>query len=114
MVKIKENFSYLKVGYKPTRHDLVVTFRLEPAKGHHFEEVAQDIAGESSIGTWTFLGDLSPKVFTALAAKIFFLDEDTHIVKIAYPLGLFEEGSIPQLLSSIGGNVYESVVGRLP
>ncbi len=103
---MKTQSSYLQIGYKPDRHDLVVTFRLEPAKGHQFEEVAQDIAGESSIGTWTFLGDLSPKVFQELAAKIFFLDEKTHLVKIAYPLGLFEKGSIPQLLSSIGGNVF--------
>ena len=103
---MKTPSSYLQIGYKPTRHDLVVTFRLEPAKGYRLEEVAQDIAGESSIGTWTFLGDLSPKAFTTLAARIFFLDKKTHIVKIAYPIGLFEKGSIPQLLSSIGGNVY--------
>ena len=104
---MKTQSSYLQIGYQPNRHhDLVVTFRLEPAEGYSFEEVAQAIAGESSIGTWTFLGDLSPKVFTALAAKIFFLDKKTKIVKIAYPLGLFEEGSISQLLSSIGGNVF--------
>jgi ribulose-bisphosphate carboxylase large chain len=39
-------------------------------------------------------------------ARVFFLDEAKKIVKIAYPIELFEKGSLPQLLSSVVGNVY--------
>ena len=104
---MKERFSYLKIGYQPNRRrEIVAVYRLEPAKGGHFAETAQAIAAESSIGTWTHLKTLSEDVFKDLAAKIFFLDEKTKTVKIAYPLDLFEEGNLPQLLSSLAGNVF--------
>ena len=67
---------------------------------------AQAIAAESSIGTWTELTTLTPRIRKTLAAKVYSLDKKNHIAKIAYPLELFEPANIPQLLSDVAGNVF--------
>ncbi|OQX71398.1 type III ribulose-bisphosphate carboxylase [Candidatus Parcubacteria bacterium 4484_255] len=97
--------SYLNLNYKPDyNNEIVATFYGESKAS--LKEMAQQVAGESSIGTWTKLTTLSDKVFEKLAARIFYLNEKTRIFKIAYPLSLFEPKSIPQLLSSIAGNIF--------
>ncbi len=96
---------YLNPKYVP-KADLIAAFYLEPAARVSFEEAAQAVASESSIGTWTNLATLSKKMKRRLHARVFSLNKGTGIVKIAYPLSLFENGSIPQLLSSIAGNIF--------
>ena len=96
---------YLNPKYIP-KADLVVAFYLEPAQHVSFEEAAQAIASESSIGTWTDLGTLSPQLKKRLHARVFHLDKRNGIALIAYPLELFEQGNVPQLLSSVAGNVF--------
>ena len=96
---------YLNPGYVP-RGDLVAAFHMEPAKGVSFEEAAQAVASESSIGTWTELATLSRGMKARLHARVFKADKRRGLLLIAYPLQLFESGSIPQLMSSIGGNVF--------
>ena len=96
---------YLNPKYTP-KADLVAAFYIEPAAHVSFEEAAQAVASESSIGTWTNLATLSPKMKRKLHARVFSLNKRSKIVKIAYPLSLFENGSVPQLLSSIAGNVF--------
>ncbi|MFA5076656.1 MAG: type III ribulose-bisphosphate carboxylase [Patescibacteria group bacterium] len=107
-------------GYIDLNHDpdysseVVVTYYLEPAKGQDFATVAEAIAGESSIGTWTHLETLSEQTKQKLSPHIFSVDKERGFIKIAYPLDLFEKGSIPQILSSIGGNVFSmKIVERL-
>ena len=39
-----------------------------------------------------------------LAATVF--DIDNNFIKIAYPISLFEKGNMPNILSSIAGNVF--------
>ncbi len=96
---------YLNPKYVP-RADLIAAFYLEPAAKVPFEEAAQAVASESSIGTWTPLSTLSKKMKRKLHARVFSLNKRTGIIKIAYPLALFEKGNIPQLLSSVAGNVF--------
>jgi ribulose-bisphosphate carboxylase large chain len=96
---------YLNPKYIP-RADLVAAFYIEPAAGVSFQEAAQAVASESSIGTWTNVSTLSKKMKGQLHARVFSLNKRTGIVKIAYPSALFEKGNIPQLLSSIAGNVF--------
>ena len=67
---------------------------------------AQAIAAESSIGTWTELSTMKPRIKETLAAKVFRLEKKQKLVYIAYPLGLFEPGNVPQLLSDLAGNVF--------
>ncbi|MFZ5365461.1 MAG: type III ribulose-bisphosphate carboxylase [Patescibacteria group bacterium] len=97
---------FVEIGYKPKYdRELIATFYLEPNK-IRFQEAADAVAGESSIGSWTELKTLNPKLAQRLKARVFFINEKKKIIKIAYPMDLFERGSIPQILSSIGGNIY--------
>ncbi|MDK2384602.1 MAG: RuBisCO large subunit C-terminal-like domain-containing protein [Candidatus Korarchaeota archaeon] len=94
---------FVDKGFEPGEEHLLALFRVEPAPGMSLEEAAGRVASESSIGTWTTLTTLTPEMRGLMARAYWF---DGPYVKIAYPLGLFEEGSIPQLLSSVAGNVF--------
>ncbi|MBL7141805.1 type III ribulose-bisphosphate carboxylase [Patescibacteria group bacterium] len=97
--------SYLRLKYKPNyQNEIIATFYLESKLP--LKQAAIKVAEESSIGTWTKLTTLSARTLKKLAAKVFYLNSKNKIVKIAYPLALFEPKSIPQLLSSIGGNIF--------
>ena len=49
---------------------------------------------------------MTSDIFNRLAPSIFYVDKYTGIIKIAYPVELFEKGSIPQLMSSVAGNIF--------
>jgi ribulose-bisphosphate carboxylase large chain len=103
---MKEKKKYFQLGYQPNyQEEIIATFYGE-SNNNSLEELSEQVAGESSIGTWTKLTTLSDKVFQRLGARIFSLDKENNIFKIAYPLALFEAGNIPQLLSSVGGNIF--------
>ena len=93
---------FVDLKYKPASTDLVCTFHVEPQR-FSLKEVAGGIAAESSIGTWTELTTVKPYV-ERLAAHVFAIKG--NIVKIAYPIALFERGNMPNILSSIAGNVF--------
>jgi ribulose-bisphosphate carboxylase large chain len=93
---------FVDLNYKPKATDLICTFHLQSA-GVGLEEAAGAIAAESSIGTWTELTTSKPYV-ERLAARVFTLQK--NIAKIAYPNELFENGNMPNILSSIAGNVF--------
>jgi ribulose-bisphosphate carboxylase large chain len=96
---------YLKLNYKPNyQNEIVATFYGESRSS--LKELAIKTAEESSIGTWTKINTLSSDILKRLAARIFYVNVKTGIFKIAYPLALFEPASIPQLLSSIAGNIF--------
>ncbi len=102
---MKKKSTYLRLKYKPKpQEEIIVTYYGESKLS--LNKLAQKVAEESSIGTWTKVKTLSDKVFNKLAAKVFSVNTRTGIFKIAYPLALFEPNSIPQLLSSIGGNIF--------
>lgn len=96
--------SFLNLHYKPNKNDIIATYRIESKLG--LEKAAIEIAAESSIGTWTKISTLKQKTFDKLAPQIFFIDKKKKIVKIAYPIELFELGNIPQLLSALAGNIF--------
>ncbi len=96
---------YLQQGYRP-RSDLIALFCIEPGQATSFNEAAQAVASESSIGTWTDISTLSPRLKRKLHARVFSLSKKRGLIQIAYPPELFEQGNIPQLLSSVGGNVF--------
>jgi len=90
--------SYIDLKYRP-RNDVVCDFSVEPVTRFNIEQ----LAAESSVGTWTELHTTKPYM-QKLAAKVFSVRGKD--VKVAYPLSLFEPGNIPNLLSSVAGNVF--------
>lgn len=100
---------YLQLGTKPSpsKH-IICTFYVESKLS--MPKAAEQIAAESSIGTWTDLDTLRPSVAKRIGAKVFHIDPNKKLVKIAYPLDLFELGNIPQLQSSILGNIFSMKV----
>ncbi len=96
---------FVQRDYKPSESDVLVLFRVEPAPGFSFEEAAGRVASESSVGTWTTLEiDIDWSRIRRLMARAYRLDPP--FVTVAYPEELFEEGSIPQFLSSVAGNIF--------
>ena len=61
------------------------------------------VASESSNGTWSTLSTLKPHIRN-IRARAF--EIKGNWVKVAYPIELFELGSVPQLLSSFAGNIF--------
>jgi len=94
------NLNYVDLKYKPTEGDLVCDFY---AEAPDMKTAAGHLAAESSTGTWTKLHH-SQKSLKDLGAKAFDITKNT--VKIAYPVDIFEQGSIPQFLSDAAGNIF--------
>jgi len=97
-----KKFPFIDQSYKPSRKDLICLFRVTP-DGMSLEEAANNVALESSVGTWTPVSS-NKKYVNKLGAKVFAISG--NYVKIAYPQDLFEDGSVPNILSSIAGNVF--------
>ncbi len=94
---------YVDLSYRPGKNDLVCEFRVEPANSISIRKAAGAVAGESSVGTWTDVNTSKPYI-KRLAAKVF--EIRGNCIRVAYPLELFEPGNVPQILSSIAGNIF--------
>jgi len=70
------------------------------------EQACEEIAKESSIGTWTEIATLSADIAERLKPSAFYIDPEHNIVKIAYTEELFEAENLPQILSAIAGNIF--------
>ena len=98
---------YINLHYEPNEKDLVVMYYVEKSNEcKSLESASEEIAKESSIGTWTEIATLSSDIANRLKPSIFYINEDNGIIKIAYPEELFELDNIPQILSAIAGNIY--------
>jgi ribulose-bisphosphate carboxylase large chain len=93
---------FVDLKYAPKETDVVCTFYVEP-EGASITEAAGGVAAESSVGTWTELTTVKPYV-ESLAARVFSIEGNE--AKIAYPVELFEPGNMPNVLSSVAGNVF--------
>jgi ribulose-bisphosphate carboxylase large chain len=93
---------FVDQSYKPKTTDLVCDFYVEPL-GISLKEAAGGVAAESSVGTWTELTTVKPYV-EKLAARVFSIEGNN--IRIAYPIELFEQGNMPNILSSVAGNVF--------
>ncbi|MBL7159471.1 ribulose-bisphosphate carboxylase large subunit, partial [Candidatus Microgenomates bacterium] len=104
---MKPYLSYLHLQEKINQDkNLIAVYKLKPEKEEDFHETAGGIASESSVGTWTKVSTEIKSVWDRLHARVFEINEDFGLIKIAYSLELFEPGNIPQLLSSVAGNVF--------
>ncbi len=97
-----EKFEFIDLRYRPKGNDLVCLFKIHPTEGLSIEEAANTVALESSIGTWTAVKRMD--YVNKLKAKVFHIGG--HLIKIAYPQELFEYDNVPNILSSIAGNIF--------
>jgi ribulose-bisphosphate carboxylase large chain len=101
MKKKKEKFEFIDLRYKP-KDDLICLFRISPARDLSMKKAANTVALESSIGTWTEVP--GKKYVKKLKARVFSIKGDN--IKVAYPKELFESDNVPNILSSIAGNIF--------
>ncbi|MCI4437701.1 MAG: type III ribulose-bisphosphate carboxylase, partial [Ignisphaera sp.] len=104
-------YMWVDKSYVPDpKNDVIVTFRVTPAEGFSIEDVAGGIAAESSTGTWTTLYVwYDQNRFEKLKGRAYFfkdLGDGSWLVRIAYPVELFEEGNMPSFLASVAGNIF--------
>jgi ribulose-bisphosphate carboxylase large chain len=102
-MKIK---TYTDLSYKPGKNDLVAEYYMEPRKGVKFHKAANHVAAESSIGTWTDITTLDEAIARKLRPSIYYMNKRRGIIRIAYDQELFEQGNMPQIHSSIAGNLF--------
>lgn len=103
----KKMVNYVDLDYEPDENDLIAMYYVEKAPGcKNLEHACEEIAKESSIGTWTKIATLSADIATKLKPSGYHIDEKNQIVKIAYTKELFEAGNMSQILSAVAGNIY--------
>ena len=103
--------TYYDPGYQPKDTDVLAAFRVTPQPGVPAEEAGAAVAAESSTGTWTavwtdLLTDMERYRGRCYAIEPVEGNPDQIMAYVAYPLDLFEEGSIVNMMSSIVGNVF--------
>jgi ribulose-bisphosphate carboxylase large chain len=102
--------NYVDTKYSPRPDELIAEYYLEPAPGITFKKACEHIACESSIGTWTAISTMSPKIANRLRPHVFYIkkrfDGRKGIARIAYHPDLFEAGNMPEIWSSIAGNIF--------
>lgn len=95
---------YYEPGYTPAPTEVRCAFRITPAPGTDMIEASAAVAAESSVGTWTEVWSNAFVDLSKYKARVYDIKDD--IALISYPLDLFEEGSIVNIMSSIVGNVF--------
>ena len=81
---------YIDIGYSPKDTELICEFHIEPSAGVNFEEAATHMAGESSIDSWTEISTQSPELAEKLKPHIFYANEKSQTVRVAYSEDLFD------------------------
>jgi len=102
---------YYQPDYEPRETDILAAFRVTPQPGVPPEEAGAAVAGESSTATWTVVWTDRLTAYEHYQAKCYQVlpapgRDNEYIAYVAYDIDLFEEGSIPNLTSSIIGNVF--------
>ena len=95
---------YYDPEYLPKDTDLLCAFRITPKPHTDMIEAASAVAAESSTGTWTEVWSNQLTDLDFFKARVYDIQGD--IAYLAYPMDLFEENSIVNIMSSIVGNVF--------
>ncbi len=97
---------FIDLKYKPKKTDVICQYKITPKEGKTLMDVANAVAGESSIGTWTEISTMKKRISDNLSPKIYWILKKERRIRIAYPIELFELGNLPEILSSVGGNIF--------
>ncbi|CAN1352826.1 Ribulose bisphosphate carboxylase large chain [Linum perenne] len=115
--------TYYTPEYETKDTDILAAFRVTPQPGVPPEEAGAAVAAESSTGTWTTVWTDGLTSLDRYKGRCYHIEpvageESQFIAYVAYPLDLFEEGSVTNMFTSIVGNnygraVYECLRGGL-
>ena len=109
---VKEyKLTYYTPEYQTKDTDILAAFRVTPQPGVPPEEAGAAVAAESSTGTWTTVWTDGLTSLDRYKGRCYRIErvvgeKDQYIAYVAYPLDLFEEGSVTNMLTSIVGNVF--------
>jgi len=103
--------TYYTPDYETKDTDFLVAFRVTPQPGVPPEEAGAAVATESSTGTWTTVRTDGLTSLDRYKGRCYHIEpvageEKKLIAYVAYPLDLFEEGSVTEMFTSIVGNVF--------
>ncbi|RYR62259.1 hypothetical protein Ahy_A04g019695 [Arachis hypogaea] len=103
--------TYYTPEYETKDTDILAAFRVTPQPGVPPEEAGAAVAAESSTGTWTTVWTDGLTSLDRYKGRCYNIEpvageENQYIAYVAYPLDLFEEGSITNMFTSIVGNVF--------
>ena len=107
-----EYTGFVEDGGTPDEDELVCGFYLKHVDSVEFDWASGAVAAESSIGTWDPSLTTMRDGIREMGARVVEMDTDAGdgrndgVARIAYPTELFEPGSIPQILSSVAGNIF--------
>lgn len=104
-----EYTDFVETGTDPEDDELVCNFYLKHVDDVDFDWASGAVAAESSIGTWDpNLTTMNEEIYE-IGARVVETESgngNEGVATVAYPTQLFEAGSIPQILSSIAGNIF--------
>src|SRR5690606_1450764 len=109
---VKEyKLTYYTPEYENKDTDILAAFRVTPQPGVPPEEAGAAVAAESSTGTWTTVWTDGLTSLDRYKGRCYHIEpvpgeETQFIAYVAYPLDLFEEGSVTNMFTSIVGNVF--------
>ncbi|THU43363.1 hypothetical protein C4D60_Mb00t08910 [Musa balbisiana] len=103
--------TYYTPDYEVKDTDILAAFRVTPQPGVPPEEAGAAVAAESSTGTWTTVWTDGLTSLDRYKGRCYHIEavvgeENQYIAYVAYPLDLFEEGSVTNMFTSIVGNVF--------
>ncbi|KAJ6741235.1 RIBULOSE BISPHOSPHATE CARBOXYLASE [Salix purpurea] len=103
--------TYYTPEYETKDTDILAAFRVTPQPGVPPEEAGAAVAAESSTGTWTTVWTDGLTSLDRYKGRCYDIEpvageENQYIAYVAYPLDLFEEGSVTNMFTSIVGNVF--------
>nr|UIB38839.1 ribulose-1,5-bisphosphate carboxylase/oxygenase large subunit [Trentepohlia sp. YN1242] len=103
--------TYYTPDYQTLDTDILACFRVNPQAGVPFEEAGAAVAAESSTGTWTTVWTDGLTSLDRYKGRCYDIEaipgeDDSFFAYVAYPIDLFEEGSVTNLLTSVVGNVF--------
>ncbi|KAF8398702.1 hypothetical protein HHK36_014559 [Tetracentron sinense] len=103
--------TYYTPEYKTKDTDILAAFRVTPQPGVPPEEVGVTVAAKSFTGTWITVWTDGLTSLDRYKGRCYHIElvtgeESQFIAYVAYPLELFEEGSVTNMFTSIVGNVF--------
>lgn len=103
---MQEQYLYLGNEEVYNGQYMLTVFKLVPYGDISLEDVASEIAAESSTGSNLKVGTMTP-YSQGIDARVYKIDKEKNLAYIAYPWSMFDRvGNVQNILTFIAGNVF--------